>query len=1022
MDACRNMEKILLVVITETEYNALHPFIKMDGDPFYAGLAILERGVIAGREVVLCKMGDMGSKTKGSVGAALSTVIDLVKPSLVLEVGICFGIKSDFKIGDVCVSKITFDYEYQKVENGKVHNRLRHINSSEQILSRLTHFSLHYKAGFKSRVGVYACGDKVVNDSDLKKQIVNAIPDVVAGDMESYTLGLTCEEKRVPWCVIKSSSDDGVNKDDDNQQRAAYNAAKFVTDFLESSVELALDDADFVEVDFATDESFFEGITQEITGKKKFRSENLVRNGVGLHIHHHPDMDGAWVIVYLYKARSIPQALRELLRHLNKAPNRVDLCIVSRELISEAHLKSYSEQLLGAGCENIYINPVKKFIYDRIIKEFIPGISSFPASLYVDQKVYRSDAEPISSRVYASRFIRSNLSSQVALKPISVILGQGGIGKTTLCRSIANHFERLSSKNEYLLLVTKSDILNGYSGMPINSIVDLYREYRNEHGEKTNTIGDRSFEIALSSGSLVMMIDGIDEIESALAGSFNMEGFINSIGDLNTTLGSCKVFLTSRHLGADRFRSLENAEVLELKGFTSEDVTEYIKNLDPNVHRSIRKIASKIQAKSGFVNPYLLSIAARALGRSDEEDISSEDQESNKLDSSEPFQYILSKMLGREIEKQSLGISIDSYYDLLEYIVVDSENSLTFSDFQSYTDTMFCPAGGSPTILVDSYLKCFLFKFSEGRVSIDHEEYVALIRIKALYSAISLERTINATDINRAMTIFGEDPSDSLGVREKVLQLLWFDQVDISLVNSNLIKYFDAFKSFVSTRIPRAKYAIYALHQFALKINRAKDAAEAAVILTMLHGENKITHMYILGDFPVLDLSGRILESCEFNGFKKFLRCKVDEGTSFRRCRVSNSSDLFSSEFFKPAMFDDDCYLDEALKLAITHSADKKEGREAKLRSDIKQIFKVMRLGLGFNPKSMNKIKQNTSLIGGKSYETLLGELCRSGILTLESESGTYSVRMKHQADAFVLCEENDAVGAIKEFITELSS
>ncbi|MNJ76007.1 hypothetical protein D3C77_732050 [compost metagenome] len=80
-----------------------------------------------------------------------------------------------------------------------------------------------------------------------------------------------------------------------------------------------------------------------------------------------------------------------------------------------------------------------------------------------------------------------------------------------------------------------------------------------------------------------------------------------------------------------------------------------------------------------------------------------------------------------------------------------------------------------------------------------------------------------------------------------------------------------------------------------------------------------------------------------------------------------------------------------------------------------------MRLGLGFNPKSMNKIKQSTSLLSGKSYETILGELCKAGILSLDPEPGTYSVRMEHQADAFVLCEENDAKGTVRALIESLA-
>jgi hypothetical protein len=335
---------------------------------------------------------------------------------------------------------------------------------------------------------------------------------------------------------------------------------------------------------------------------------------------------------------------------------------------------------------------------------------------------------------------------------------------------------------------------------------------------------------------------------------------------------------------------------------------------------------------------------------------------------------------------------------------------------------MLSSAGLSAVALAESYLKCFLFKSFDGRVSVDQDEYAALIRTKALYKILSGEIAINARHLQRAMTILGEDVNDSLGIIDSALQLLLSNRVDINVVNSVLAICFEGFKPFILTKIPRAKNAIYALHQISYKFNRPKSAAEAMSVLEMFHSQDKITGMHILGDFPALDFSGKILEACEFVGYKKFLRCKVDSNTVFRNCRFIKSSDLYSSTPFNAEMFEEDCFMDEAMKLAITYSNDRKEGREARIRSDIKHIFKVMRLGLGFNPKSLNKIKQNSSLVSGKSYETLLFELCRANILIFDSESGTYGVQTDHQSDAFDLCEENDAKGVMKQLINDLSS
>lgn len=511
------------------------------------------------------------------------------------------------------------------------------------------------------------------------------------------------------------------------------------------------------------------------------------------------------------------------------------------------------------------------------------------------------------------------------------------------------------------------------------------------------------------------MIDGIDEIEAALNGNFNMEGFIDSIDQLDAILRSCKVFLTSRNIGAERFRSLENADIFHLKGFETDDVKEYLETQPPLVAAKVERIVPKIKMKNGYVNPYLLSIAVEIFSDGDSEDelIGS----TSKLDIDDPFQYILVRLLSREIEKQSLEIEIDDYYDLLDHLVVERENSMPASDFVDYIELMF--RGKSSSVSLSSYLKCLLLRLENDRISVTHEQYASLISTKFGVNSLLSAKDASSYEISCMLKILGADHNDILGIKEAIVQSLWDAGSPNDKVNSKFKIFLDHFKKELISKSMMLPRAIYALHVMAFKFNRVKDSESAKVTLKELHGGNTIRNFYVLGDFQLIDLSDLIFEECEFNGYQRLLACKCGTNTKFKRSRFSNCHGKAGQGNLVEAMFDD-CVLDEGMRLAVSHSMEKIEGRSARMRSDLKRVLKAMRVGLGFGSYSLNRIKQTVVLVTGGKLEVFLDQLCNVGLLSFEANSSLYNVRPSAQRDAIVLCEEGHVQGEIARILPSL--
>lgn len=189
---------------------------------------------------VQCEMGSVGVK---SSMATCSVSHKIWNPKAFIMVGIAFGVnKRKQKIGDILISSSVIPYEKERVGKKNRITRARPLNSGKILLDRVSNnqycnFLIADKDGLSKRtpkvkIGEILSGEKLIDNTDFKANLLVTQPEAIGGEMEGAGLASFSNSHSIEWILIKGICDyaDGkksVNKDE-YQKIAARSAAKYL--------------------------------------------------------------------------------------------------------------------------------------------------------------------------------------------------------------------------------------------------------------------------------------------------------------------------------------------------------------------------------------------------------------------------------------------------------------------------------------------------------------------------------------------------------------------------------------------------------------------------------------------------------------------------------------------------------------------------------------------------------------------------------------------------------------------------
>jgi nucleoside phosphorylase len=208
---------ILIVTATPTETEALHQKMNPLLDEFNLievtkGNNTYYIGFLGNYIIANVECGDMGSSASAGSIITVSNAITHISPKFVLMVGIAFGVnKTKQNIGDVLVSKTISQYEIQRLgeENiwrgSKPEANIFLRNCFKNI--RGWEFKLPNEEKAKIEVCEILSGEKLVDDIDYREDLLSEFPNAKGGEMEGAGLYTACNDKDIPWVLVKSICD-----------------------------------------------------------------------------------------------------------------------------------------------------------------------------------------------------------------------------------------------------------------------------------------------------------------------------------------------------------------------------------------------------------------------------------------------------------------------------------------------------------------------------------------------------------------------------------------------------------------------------------------------------------------------------------------------------------------------------------------------------------------------------------------------------------------------------------------------
>ena len=207
------MKTIGIIGAMEEEIENIKPYIDIISTKNIVGVDFY-MGKMGGNNVVLVRSGI------GKVNAAVCSqvLIDLYAVDYIINVGVAGAINKDLKIGDVVIATDTMHHDMDTTYFGDDIGIIPRMEESafkadNELIEIALKSSYDVLENNNVVTGRIVSGDQFLCDIEKKNKIWSHFKASCV-DMESAAIGQACYLNKIPFCIIRSISD---NSDEDNQ-------------------------------------------------------------------------------------------------------------------------------------------------------------------------------------------------------------------------------------------------------------------------------------------------------------------------------------------------------------------------------------------------------------------------------------------------------------------------------------------------------------------------------------------------------------------------------------------------------------------------------------------------------------------------------------------------------------------------------------------------------------------------------------------------------------------------------------
>ncbi|MFO6421532.1 TIR domain-containing protein [Hylemonella sp. W303a] len=610
---------------------------------------------------------------------------------------------------------------------------------------------------------------------------------------------------------------------------------------------------------------------------------------------------------------------------------------------------------------------------------------TFTEPFFIDQTLYRVDRNETEKLGPALAHLKETVISDKS-PPLSLLVASGGAGKTTLLRSLSADIDGAGHSRVMLI---EADALKKLSKDQLRrSHVSTLFELCELHAMALATAGappmripvsKSVFDLLLISGSLLILIDGIDELLSMMSSSFELVPFVESIRALNAELGQTRVFLAGREdTVGTTVSSLRKhgVPIYNLRGFTSTEVEQYVRKRFAKRSQGERQaIVNRVQetlkavstaADDETVLPFFVDVlceleedvGGNGIRLKVEGAIKERMAEAGYPHNVRAVDLLVFAIIDRERERQAWKPSVSDLVDVLKEFSSTHFGTAKVSQLNDVVES-YLAATATNSSVTEIFCKNPLLQISDDVVKYRYDflqsYFLALWLIEKLEqrSTASLNFMKHFARLATGQGAVFEDLSRFYVAKPKK---------DVQELLSSIYASFKAIALSDKTEPEVAESARAScsslLQLFAATAGKGLNrnsfsSAIFSIVGNEIEGGRTLTKgLFISGDFPMLQFVDREFWNCRFVGYDSFIKCRFSNTkfyySSFVAIHDDNRSPTMNLDIFDRAS----CDLGE---MATSLAGNGARGESLLTIEEIKKFFRYFFVGGGFVSKSLGE-------------------------------------------------------------------
>jgi len=648
--------------------------------------------------------------------------------------------------------------------------------------------------------------------------------------------------------------------------------------------------------------------------------------------------------------------------------------------------------------EYTYDEYVWEYCIDSEFKNIVPPDA---IEFYTSQEVIDSEGKLSSSGV--------NTLSDELLKPsdfsANLIIGSGGIGKTSLCLTLVNKLIKEKSENYLTILIRSEDIRKyiddaGINSLYINDIYDIY-EMQAKYLKHINVFDRNTFLLSILSGKIIIVIDGLDELSSIFGDKFDLVSFLRSLTKLHDELGETRILLTTREnnsISQELIAEL-NINVYNLLGFNISNCKKYLNTRfkhNDDKEAIILKITHQIDkcSLSGEerIIPFFVDVIANIyednLNSGNDDDTFELSQEKTPYPSlNEINDHVIHSIFIREKVRHKYNISSLEMIDLFKAFNIELGDKWDINEASVLIGVLY---ENQQKELTECVLKNPLLNvINDNQVTYKYEF------LHSYFNSLSLmEYLTESTNIGNTIKLLSKSSKDTPEHKD-LYKFLCNQENPLHKLTPSLTKAIEM--SFEYEREDKIKYerAVSAIENIIYLVsmftNGKKD--EFTTTIKKLYDSNesnKISGLFIKGDLPPLNLASISISHSKFKNYKRFLKSDFERSkftyTQFINCHNEN---IKTTSFLDADIDRNTCDLGD-LDYTFNMLSNLQEAAADQVNEELAKFLSSFYKGSSFIDNKKTYIKFSNHLPGLKNG--VFNKLIHYGLITIkvEKEADTY--------------------------------